>query len=121
MNLNLNRQDAETVIQVTFSEGMSDQQIVDAFMDSVQMACAEPHGQTVYRVFDVRQAESRAATVVGMIAEMTRGLVGATVHPQTNLVIVAQPSFVNPTSMRVFNSTEAALAHIHAHPLPSAA
>lgn len=121
MNISVTRQEGETIIQVTFSEGMSDQQIVDAYMDSVQMACAEPVTQPVYRVFDVRQAESRAATVIGMIAEMTRGLVGATGLPQTNLVIVAQPSFVIPTSMPLFHSYDAALAHIRALPLPSAA
>ena len=121
MNTNTIKQNGETIIRVIFTEGMTSQEIADTYLNSVQLVCAEQSTRPVFRIFDVRQAGSHASMIATEIAEMTKGLVGASIYPQTNMAIVGQPSFANPTAMPLFYSIDAALAHIESLHLSPAA
>ena len=121
MSASLVKHAGESVIHISFVDGMTNHEIINTYLDSVQMVVKEPSGQAIYRVFDVRQTQSGATKILEMIAEMTKGLVGAAIYPQTNMVIIGQTSLVNPTSIPFFNSSEAALAYINAQHLLSAA
>ncbi|MEZ4671171.1 MAG: hypothetical protein R3E39_24970 [Anaerolineae bacterium] len=121
MNTNIIKRASNAIILVAFSDAMSKQEIVEAYMDSVETACKATESVSIYRVFDLREAGKSASIIAGVIAEMTQGLVGAPVVPKTNSVIVAQQSFMNPTSMSFFTSFDAVLAHIGSQPLRPAA
>lgn len=113
----------ESILILTITDAMQEQDITQAYILSIAMA-QEIDGP-VYRVIDVRQAASSYHEVVSALQMIGRSLTGAAVDPEMEAAFVGQKSmqpFFAEANMSFFEDMGAALEYAQSHlslPLPA--
>ncbi len=114
----------ESVLILTLTDVMNEQAITEAYILSIAMA--QEISGPVYRVFDIRQADSSYQEIVSVLQTIGRGLTGAMIAPEMAAIFVGQksmqPFFTDTMKMPFVEDMDTALEYARSHasfPLPA--
>lgn len=102
----------EPIIVIQFDDNMDAQAIIDAYAQNVGLA--KVFEGRVYRVIDIRAAESSFASVVSTWTEITKSIAGAIIVPTMHSAFVGQAHMTHifaDTGIFFFESMDEAIAH----------
>jgi hypothetical protein len=102
------------IIFITLDNSMNAQAVTNAYLESVEQS--SPSAYPVYRVVDLRDADTAFANHVSTIRELVRGMAGAAIYPDMWIAFVGKPHMEQPfanLNLPFFASQEAALDYAH--------
>jgi hypothetical protein len=99
---------SDPVIVPAFNDTMDERQVIDTYMQTVELA--EAIDGPVYRVIDLREAQQSAERIVATLGELVRGLSGATVTPNLTAVFAG---YDVQSQYQSFDTLEEALDYAH--------
>jgi hypothetical protein len=96
---------------MALDDNMGKVDVVDAYLESISLACAEDLTGPVYRIIDLRKAPARYEQFAALLQEWTKGIAGASVYPETYMVFVGQPYMADVGIQSFFDKLDTALKY----------